>query len=143
MNETTVNATVSEEIAAVSVEKPYKFRKLCADDIFPMFSIIGAVGVNEFAACLSFAEFFTSGEAAKDEEKTAEFMKIGLNIAGILCKNIPKCRDDIYTLLSQVSGMTAEEICTMDFAAFAEMVIDFVRKEEFRDFTGVVSKLFK
>lgn len=141
MNETIENAAVVEEIAGA--EKPYKFRKLCADDIFPMFSIIGAIGVNEFAACLSFADFLTSGEAAKDKENTAEFMKMGLNIAGILCKNLPKCRDDIYNLLSQVSGMKVEDIRTMDFATFAEMVIDFVRKEEFRDFTGVVSKLFK
>lgn len=141
MNETIENAAVIEEIAVA--EKPYKFRKLCADDIFPMFSIIGAIGVNEFAACLSFADFLTSGETAKDKENTAEFMKMGLGIAGILCKNLPKCRDDIYTLLSQVSGMKAEDIRTMDFATFAEMVIDFVRKEEFRDFTGVVSKLFK
>jgi hypothetical protein len=143
MNETIENAAVIEDTAAAIVEKPYKFRKLCSDDIFPMLSIIGAVGVNEFAACISFADFMKSGEMKSDDENTAEYMKMGLNIAGILCKNIPNCRSDIYTLLANVSGMTVEEVSTMDFAVFAEMVIDFVRKEEFRDFIGVFSKLFK
>jgi hypothetical protein len=35
-----------------------------------------------------------------------------------------------------------EEVGKLDFPTFTEMVIDFVKKPEFRDFIKVVSKLF-
>ena len=46
-------------------------------------------------------------------------------------------------MLSQTSNLTDDEIKAPGTAAmFLEMVIDFIKKEEFRDFIKVVSRLF-
>jgi hypothetical protein len=45
-------------------------------------------------------------------------------------------------MLSQTSNLSVKQVETLDFPTFTEMVIDFVKKPEFRDFIKVVSKLF-
>lgn len=125
----------------VQSEKAYKFRPLEASDVFVMSKIIGAIGVNEFTACFD-VDFF---EAMKDgmDSTNAVGAVVFLNIASVIFKNLPKCENDIYQMLSNVSGMPMKEIRKLDFVTFTEMVIDFVKKEEFRDFIKVVSRLFK
>ena len=39
--------------------------------------------------------------------------------------------------------MKIEEVKDLDLAVFTEMIIDFVQKDDFKDFFKVVSKLFK
>jgi hypothetical protein len=46
-------------------------------------------------------------------------------------------------MLSNTSNLTVNQVKELDFATFAEMVIDFIKKEEFKDFFRVASKLFK
>ena len=70
-------------------------------------------------------------------------VSVALEIGEILLGNLDKCKDNIYNLLSAVSGMTVSEIRTLGFATFAEMIIDFVKKDEFMDFFKAAAKLFK
>ena len=44
---------------------------------------------------------------------------------------------------SLISGMSKDDIRNLPISTFTEMIIDVVKKEEFKDFFGVVSKLFK
>ena len=124
-----------------TLEKKYKFRPLEASDVFLMSKIIGAIGVNEFSGC--FGADFTRAIQSGDASANAFGASVFFEAANVIFKNLPKCEKDIYTMLANVSGMTEKEIKTMDFVTFTEMVIDFVKKEEFRDFFKVVSKLFK
>ena len=136
---------MSETTLEVAV-KPYNFRPLEASDMFVMSKIIGAIGVNEFAACFDKGEFMGMISAmTKDGGKDSASMAgtvVFLEIANVIFKNLPKCEDDIYLLLANVSGTTASKIRKLDFLTFTEMLIDFVKKEEFRDFIKVVSRLF-
>jgi hypothetical protein len=45
-------------------------------------------------------------------------------------------------MLSNTSNLSVEQVEKLEFPIFTEMVIDFVKKPEFRDFIKVVSKLF-
>ena len=144
MSEATIATVQPEEVAV----KPYKFRPLEASDVFVMSKIIGAIGVNEFSACLSkdgIKDTIASLASEADAESVATIAgaSVMLEIANVIFKNLPKCEDDIYQILSQTSNMKASEIRKLDFVTFAEMVIDFIKKEEFRDFIKVVSRLFK
>lgn len=154
MNET-IEEKIESEVAAEAnqqeevKEKPYTFRMLSAPDVFPMFRIISKIGVNEFTACFEkdgiknlIASVIGKGE---DGEKSASIVGISvvLEIANVIFTNIPKCESDIYTILSQTSNLSVKEVKALDFVTFTEMVIDFVKKEEFVDFIKVVSKLFK
>ena len=133
--------------AAETELKPYTFRKLSSVDVFPMFKIIGAIGINEFTACFEkdgvknmIASF--TGESGEDMSSIVGISVI-LEIANVIIGNLPKCENEIYQILSQTSNLTVKQVQELDMAVFFEMVIDFVKKEEFKDFIKVVSKLFK
>lgn len=127
--------------------QPYTFRKLSAVDVFPMFKIIGAIGINEFTACFEkdgiknmIASF--TGESKEDMSSIVGISVI-LEIANVIIGNLPKCENEIYQILSQTSNLSVAQVKKLDMAVFFEMVIDFIKKEEFKDFIKVVSKLFK
>lgn len=149
MGETAAFADVIQE-----EKKPYEFRKLSSQDVFPMFKIISKIGLNEFTSCFEKESIKSlvsslSGKQEGDSESDSESyvsiagISVALEIASVICGNLPKCENDIYQLLSQVSNLSIKEIKAMDFVVFTEMVIDFIKKEEFKDFIKVVSKLFK
>ena len=72
------------------------------------------------------------------------YASIALEAANVVLGNIDKCRQDIYSMLERTSNMTIEEITAEGNAVlFLEMLVDFLKKEEFGDFIKVVSKLFK
>ena len=130
-----------------TAEKPYVFRKLSSVDVFPMFKIIGAIGINEFTACFEkdgiknmIASF--TGESKEDMSSIVGISVI-LEIANVIIGNLPKCENEIYQILSQTSNLSIAQVKNLDMAVFFEMVIDFIKKEEFKDFIKVVSKLFK
>ena len=127
--------------------KPYVFRPLSAVDVFPMFKIIGAIGINEFTACFEKDGVKNLIASMKDEsgENLPSIIGISvvLEIANVIISNIPKCENEIYQILSQTSNLSVAQIKKLDMAVFCEMVIDFIKKEEFKDFIKVVSKLFK
>lgn len=124
-------------------EIKYELRNLTSDDIFPMFQIISKIGIREFKSC------FESPEVKEAIAKSGEldFNSVGLavmlDIGGIVLANVPKAKSDIYLLLSNLSGLTEKEIGALPMATFAQMIIDVVKKDEFKDFFQVVSRLFK
>lgn len=137
------------EIVQPEVEvKPYKFRNLEATDVFLMSKIISKIGVNEFTACfdkdgINDMIAAVTKEGSGEKSATMVGVTVVLEIANVIFTNLPKCESEIYQMLASVSGMTENNVKKMDFIAFTEMVIDFIKKEEFRDFIKVVSRLFK
>lgn len=134
--------------------KRYEFRRLNSTDIFVMASLISKIGIKDFGRTFQSEEIVdmirVSGNA-KGTQKSAKpddiAAKVGigvvLNIADKFLENLPKCEDEIFRLLSRVSGLPEREIRDFEPAEFAEMVIDFCKKEELRDFIAAVSKLRK
>ena len=131
------------------VAKPYKFRQLKSKDVFLMSKIIGKIGVNEFTACFEkdgIKKMIASmtGESSEEVDFASVVgISVILEIANVILGNLSKCEREIYQMLSNVSGMTVEEVEDLDMTIFMEMIIDFIKKEEFRDFIKVVSRLFK
>ena len=152
MSEKTNVTTVEEVTEAVeTVEKPYTFRTLGGEDVFLMFKIIGKIGVKEFNACFKndgiknllmqlMGEKKADGE---DQSVSVTYISVILEVADVIFKNLPKCENEIFQMLSQTSDLSFDQVKKLTFADFTEMVIDFIKKEEFRDFIKVVSKLFK
>ena len=148
---------MNTEIMNTEETKPYEFRRLNATDIFLMVKIIGNIGLKELATSFkdgSFKDVFSSlinkhiKEAAeKEENKEDTVAEIGISIAfelaNTIIANLPKCETEIYQLLAQVSGKKVNEISKIDAVVFFEMIIEIKKKEEFKDFIKVVSKLFK
>lgn len=139
--------TVEQE-GGITMKKAYTFRKLNSTDIFLMFKIMGKIGITEFAKCFEkdtvkeLIANVTGGDTKKDAT-TVVGIAVMLEVANVVIGNLPKCEGDIYQMLAQTSDLSVEKIKKLDFATFTEMVIDFIKKEEFKDFIKVVSGLFK
>lgn len=122
----------------------YKLRTLCSKDVFPMAKIISAIGIKEFRKCFESDEVKRIAAQSKD---TPDYAAVGfgvfLDIAGIILENIPRCENELFTFLTNVSNLGRKEVELLPLAEFAQMIIDIVQKPEFKDFIGVVSKLFK
>lgn len=129
-------------------EKDYTLRPLCSKDIFPMSKIISKIGINEFAKCFQSEEIknlisHVQGENSSDDSATIVGISVALDIANVILGNLSACEQEIYSLLAGLSGMTKKQIETLPMNTFFEMVIDVIKKDEFKGFIQVVSRLFK
>lgn len=156
MNETIEMKEIIETPEAV---KPYTFRKLGAKDIVPMTRIIKNIGLKEFRTFLEgdgidkimamfkskSADEATDEATAPSDEKSIEAigLSLALEVADIVFTNLEKCENDIFAFLASVAEMDVDDVRKLDLATFAEMVIDFFKKDEFKDFFKVVSRSFK
>ena len=127
------------------IEKPYTLKKLSAGNIFTFTTILNKIGFKEIKSC--FESVNVNDLLDKDESNEAKIERIGLSVmidvAGVVISNLANCKESIYQLLSDLSGMKKEEINALDMNIFVEMIIDVFQKEEFKDFFKVVSKLLK
>ena len=149
--ETTEETTeMVEEVAEEVVEKPYRFRALSSTDIFLMTTIISKIGINEFVACLEgeslkkLVKAFTSNENNSDDLYYMGAVAGTLEIANVIFRNLYRCEREIYKLPEQTSNLSIDEITAEGNAVmFLEMVIDFLKKDEFPNFIKVASKFAK
>lgn len=141
------------------IDKTYELRGLEADDLFIMVNIISKIGIKEFKGCFESDEvkaaiktMFEQKKNADDGSEKAEadddsFVSVGisvaLDIAAILMANIGKCKNDIYALLANLSGMKEKEIAKLPIKTFTGMIYDLVKKEEFADFFQDAVKFLK
>ena len=147
--------SVQPEMEAAA--KPYTFRTLGGQDVFLMFKIMGKIGLKEFNACFEndgikglvahlVGERMQQAAEAEAEEKqpvSVTYISVILEVADVLFNNIAKCENEVFQMLSQTSNLSVKQVKELPLAQFTEMVIDFIKKEEFRDFIKVVSRLFK
>lgn len=143
------NATAAE-VSEQETAKPYTFRKLSSDDMFLMCAIVKKIGLKELKTCIEGEELekmidvFQNTEEGADKEDALLAVGAGavVNVIDVILGNLPKCKEEIYQLLSDVSGLSVDAI-RADALLFTEMLIDFFKKKEFPAFIKVVSKLFK
>lgn len=105
-----------------------------------MSKIISKIGFSELKTCF---ESDSVMKMVKKKDVEGAGMAVMIDIAGIIIGNLPKCEIEVYNFLSDLTGLGDDEIREASLAEFAEMIVELVKKEEFRDFIGVVSKLFK
>jgi hypothetical protein len=65
---------------------------------------------------------------------------IVLELAQVIISGLSDCTDDLFKLLSETSNLSVKEVENLDFEVITEMIIDFVKKEEFLGFFKAVSK---
>lgn len=108
-------------------------RRLRADDLFTMMRILSKIGVEDLRAALPGK---TTIQRVREGNESAETVgvTVALTIADKLLSRLPDCKNEIYTLLADVSGKTPAEIAALDMVVFAEAVFDLMASEDFRDF---------
>lgn len=127
-------------------EKTYTARGLMADDIFLCVRIINKIGLKDMKGCFSTPEVkaaIASAASGKETDLSGVGMTVMLEIAGLILEHLPDCKNEIYALLASLYGMKQEEVAKLPSGTFTTMVVEVIRKEEFRDFFTDVFGLFK
>lgn len=121
----------------------YNFKQLNSTDIFPVCNIISKVGIRELKTCFQGQDLSAIANTEDEGAMMALGAGVALDVAGVVFANMQKCQQEIYTFLSSVTELSEEELKAMPPADFADIVINFFKKEELKDFMKVVSKFIK
>lgn len=123
----------TEEIKETTIEKPYTLRRLNDEDLFTVVEIIGIALPEEAKA--AFAQSVADGNVTKRGGAVA------FDIVKFIMKNIKACKNEVYSLLSDLSGIPADEIRKMPFGTTPKMLKEIFENEKDSDFFTELSKL--
>lgn len=126
------NIEMTEEVT--EEVKPYKLRSLKDKDFYPMLDIVTATLPDDLADV--FVQLAT-GEKSVDEIGGMVVYKIAVSVL----KNVSAIPDKIYPLLSELSGIPADEIPEMPFGTTPSMIWDIVADAKNASFFRALSKL--
>lgn len=125
---------LEEKTAESAVAKPYELRDLKDRDLFPILDIIAAVLPDDLSGI--FAQL-VMGEKSVNEIGGEVVYKIVIAVI----KNVSAMPDKVYPLLSDLSGIPAEEIPDMEFGTTPNMIWDIVKNAKNASFFREFSKL--
>ena len=121
-----------------------KFKELEFDNVFDFCEVINAIGAEEVISAIKPDEI-------KELTKTKGVETVGIVVAmkfgGILIKNFPKARKEIYSFFAGCTkwdngtNVTAEEIGHLKPSAAVKLIKDFTELEDISDFFKEVSSL--
>ena len=120
--------------AEEAVERPYTLRRLKDKELFPVLGIISEVFPDDLSPI-----FIKLATKEKNVREVGALASVKIVLA--ILKNMDKVQDEVYALLSEVSGIPAEEIGEMEFGTTPMMIWDIVNNEKNAGFFKVLSKL--
>lgn len=130
------NTTEMEVVETVeeTMERTYTPRRLKDCDLFPILDILGKVLPDDLAAVLM--------QVVSKEKNLNEIgAVVTVRLVKAIFKNVGKVKDELYTLLSDVSGVPVSELAEMPFGTTPMMVWDIINNEKNVGFFKVLSKL--
>ena len=133
-----------EMIADKAVEKPYTLRPLYDEELYTILDIIEKLCPEDIRPIFIKAmEKFTKKEAEAGDDKDMleklanDFgMDVVMELGLVIIRNMKNVKDDVYALLSDLSGIPADQIRKMPFGTTPRMIMDVVKDERNRDFFG-------
>ena len=125
---------VTKVIEETIIEKAYELRGLKDSDLWPILDIIAKVFPDDLSTV--FAQIVTK---EKSVQEVGAIVMTKLVVA--VCKNIKYVREEVYCLLSDVSGIPAETIADMEFGTTPMMIMDIAKDAKNASFFKVLSKL--
>ncbi len=133
MSKAIKKADVEEAVETV-IERPYTLRKFSDGDLFPILKILKKIGIKDCKE--AFVQVASGEKTVKEIGILATF-----DLADILIGNLTKVEDEVYSLYSDMSGIPADEIRTMEFGTLPLMIMDSFNGVKNTSFFKVLSKL--
>lgn len=131
--ETNMIENAPEHIEEEVIEKPYDLRELTDEDIYPVINIIATVFPEDLTPIIM--------NIVSGEKKLEEIGSIAvIQIVRAILKNITAVKDDLYSFLADMSGLSVDEIKKLPFGTTPMMIWDIVHDVKGASFFKVVSK---
>lgn len=123
----------------------YELKELNSKHLFSMFRLISKFGIENFKGIFNDVRGAVNNNGEVDKEKLAEQvgMEVIFGAVSIIISNLGNCEKEVYDFLADVSNLTVEEVAELKIDVLASMIIDVIKKEEFKGFFSAVSKSFK
>lgn len=123
-----------EETVEEVVERPYTLRKFSDGDLFPILKILKKIGIKDCKE--AFVQVASGEKTLKQIGILASF-----DLADILIGNLTKVEEEVYSLYSDLSGLSVDEIRAMEFGTLPLMIMDSFNEVKNTSFFKVLSKL--
>ena len=128
-----------------------ELRKLVSRDIFPMCGILKKIGSKELKGAINGANIIELASENRKVNPETITLDIILDIAGIIIANLPQCEKELYAFLESIIVVDDEtarknlrkDLENMPIDEFAQLIIDVISKDEFKDFFKVALKSSK
>lgn len=128
----------------------YELRNPQASDLFVVSKIIKAVGIKNIANCFksekieAYKAKVASGDAPATEKEMSEAgLMVMTDIGELIFDKLDDVQNDVFKFMSNLSGLTIEDVMAMDIVDFAEMFMAIIKNPKFADFIEVVLKSFR
>ena len=111
-------------------------RTLKGTDIFTVLRLLSKLGVKD----LVFDMFGNTDLAKVKDTKDLAILQNdkGLNFMAVifetLTEKLPLIEDDLNQFLGELTGNDAKDIAELEFGEYMQLIMDFFKKEELRDF---------
>lgn len=115
-----------EEIK-MTENKPYTLRRLTGDDLWPVLEIAGKIMPDDLMPY--FVGIATEGKSVDDIGGEVIYRMVTAII-----KDIGKVKNEVYSFLTSVSGLTRDEINALGLVAIPKMIWEIYNAE--KDFFG-------
>lgn len=127
---------LENKVEAVEEVKPYTLRELEDEDLYTVLEIVGKVLPDD--AKEAFSQAVSNGKVSLEEVGG----KVAFDLIKYILKNFKSVKNEVYAFLSDLSGLSAEEIRKMPFGTTPAMLKEvFLNKNNSSFLTGF-SKLF-
>ena len=123
-----------EETVEEVVERPYTLRKFKDGDLWPLLQILKKIGIKDCKE--AFVQVASGEKTLKEIGILASF-----DLADILIGNLTKVEEEVYSLYSDMSGLSVNEIKEMEFGTLPLMIMDSFNEVKNTSFFKVLSKL--
>ena len=138
---------MKEVIKEEQPQKKWKFRRLNAKDVFLLLPILKRIGINNLRKCWSgdIVQGIAAANKGKayDQQVDAATMGAMLEFGQVLIEGLDNCENEIFNLLEKTSNLSRAEIENLEFVELPSMIMDFVKKDEFKDFLKVAQSFIK
>lgn len=111
-------------------------RKLKGTDIFKVLRLLSKLGVKDLVF-----DMFGNTDLAKVKDATDVKLLAdgkGANLMAVifetLTDKLPLIEDDLNQFLGDLTGNDAKEIADLEFGEYMQLIMDFFKKEELKDF---------
>lgn len=145
---TEIKQEVNNEVTEKEIKSKYTLKPAGAPDIFTMVTILGKIGINNFASCLNneniqdlVKKIKEKRSFSSDDLSTIAGLGVMTEVSQIVIMGLPKCENEVYKLLSNTSDLEIDEIKKLDGVTFIEMIMDFFTINW--DFIKAASKFVK
>lgn len=118
-----------------------EIRPITSMDLFPMMRIISKIGVDKFKKAFESVSFKQDDSGNVDVEAVG--FGVFVDIIGVIVDNLPNAENEIYDFLASVTGQGVKTLKNLPPADFLNLIVDVVKRPEFKDFFSVASKLVR